>query len=66
MDKELNDVIGLGLQVRLITVIMSSGDEKLFVVEEFIEGSYKKHNNNAGYVDQVCPSHVSSMADFAG
>jgi hypothetical protein len=41
---------------------MSSGEEKLFVVEEFIEGSYKKHNNNAGYVDQVLVFFLVEMA----
>jgi hypothetical protein len=41
---------------------MSSGEEKLFVVEEFIEGSYKKHNNNAGYVDQVLVFSLVEMS----
>lgn len=37
-----------------MTVTDLNGKQQLYVVEKFIEGSYKKHNNNAGFVDQVC------------
>ena len=42
------------LQVWLMTVTFPDGSQQLYVVENLIEGHYKKHNNNAGYVDQVC------------
>lgn len=41
------------IKAQLMTVTMLGGEEQLYVVEKYIEGAYKKHNNNAGFVDQV-------------